>query len=81
MIILGDGRSNYTDPRPDLLEKIYRRAKRVIWLNPEPHAFWGIGDSEMPRYVPYCHLAKVCNTVKHLERVVDDLLLSAARGA
>lgn len=81
VIILGDGRSNYTDPRPELLEKIYRRAKRVIWLNPEPRAFWGIGDSEMPRYLPYCHLAKVCNTVKHLERVVDDLLLSAARGA
>ncbi len=81
VIILGDGRSNNTEPRQDLLEKIYRRAKRVIWLNPEPKSFWGTGDSEMPCYVPYCHLAQVCNTVKHLERVVDDLLLLAARGA
>ncbi len=80
VIILGDGRSNNTDPRPDILQAIYRRAKRVIWLNPEPRTFWGIGDSEMPRYVPYCHLAKVCNTVKHLERVIDDLLIAAARG-
>jgi uncharacterized protein with von Willebrand factor type A (vWA) domain len=81
VIILGDGRSNNTDPRTDLLEAIYRRAKRVIWLNPEPRPFWGSGDSEMPRYVPYCHIAKVCNTVKHLERVIDDLLIAAARGA
>ncbi len=81
VIILGDGRSNNTAPRQDLLEKIYRRAKRVIWLNPEPKPFWGTGDSEMPRYVPYCHLAQVCNTVKHLERVVDDLLELAAKGA
>jgi hypothetical protein len=81
VIILGDGRSNNTDPRADLLETIYRRAKRVIWLNPEPRPFWGSGDSEMPRYVPYCHIAKVCNTVKHLERVIDDLLIAAARGA
>jgi uncharacterized protein len=81
VIILGDGRSNDTDPRPDLLQAIYRRARRVIWLNPEPRPFWGIGDSEMPRYLPYCHLAKVTNTVKHLERVIDDLLIAAARGA
>jgi len=81
VIILGDGRSNDTDPRPDLLETIYRRAKRVIWLNPEPRSFWGVGDSEMPRYLPYCQLARVCNTVKHLERVIDDLLSAAARGA
>ena len=80
VIILGDGRSNNTDPRPDILQAIYRRAKRVIWLNPESRTFWGIGDSEMPRYVPYCHLAKVCNTVKHLERVIDDLFIAAARG-
>lgn len=81
VIVLGDGRSNDTDPRPDLLQTIYRRAKRVIWLNPEPRSFWGIGDSEMPRFLPYCHLARVCNTVKHLERVIDDLLSAAARGA
>ncbi len=81
VIMLGDGRSNNTDPRADILETIYRRAKRVIWLNPEPRTFWGSGDSEMPRYVPYCHIAKVCNTVKHLERVIDDLLIAAARGS
>jgi hypothetical protein len=28
----------------------------------------------MRRYLPYCHLARECNTVTHLERVVDSLL-------
>ncbi|MCG8695197.1 MAG: hypothetical protein MI806_28645 [Minwuiales bacterium] len=46
----------------------------MVWLNPEPKTVWGSGDSEMLRYLPHCHLATECNTVKHLERVVDDLL-------
>ena len=78
VIILGDGRSNMTEPRADILETIYRRARRVIWLNPEPKTFWGTGDSEMPRFRPYCHLATHCSTVKDLERVIDDLLTVSA---
>ncbi len=74
IIMLGDGRSNNTDPRADLLKKLFERSRRMIWLNPEPETLWGTGDSEMPRYRPYCHVAKTCNTVKHLERVIDDIL-------
>lgn len=76
VLIMGDGRSNDTDPKSEILQRIATRAKRLIWLNPEPVQFWGLGDSEMPRYRPHCHLARTCNTVKHLERVVDDLLRS-----
>ncbi|MCG8690107.1 MAG: VWA domain-containing protein [Minwuiales bacterium] len=74
VVIMGDGRSNNTDPRTDLMRQLHDRAKRVVWLNPEPKTVWGGGDSEMLRYLPHCHLATECNTVKHLERVVDDLL-------
>ena len=74
VVIMGDGRSNNTDPRTDLMRQLHDRAKRVVWLNPEPKTVWGSGDSEMLRYLPHCHLATECNTVKHLERVVDDLL-------
>jgi hypothetical protein len=31
----------------------------------------------MLRYRPYCHVASVCNTLKHLERVVADILKDA----
>ena len=74
LIVLGDARNNQGDPRTASLETLSRRARRVIWLNPEPRAFWGTGDSEMLRYLPFCHVARVCNTLRHLERAVDDLL-------
>ena len=74
VIILGDGRSNDTDPRMDLMRQIHDRAKSVIWLNPEPEPFWGTGDSEMHRYRTFCHVAKTCSTVQDLERVVDDVM-------
>jgi len=74
VIILGDARSNYGDPQTDILRLIHERSKRLIWLNPETPAFWGIDDSEMKRYLPYCYFARECNTINHLERVVDFLL-------
>ena len=74
LLILGDARNNRGDPRTSSLETLHRRSKRVVWLNPEPRPFWGTGDSEMLRYLPHCHVARVCNTLRHLERAVDDLL-------
>ena len=77
VMILGDGRSNYTDPRADIMKELYERSKRVIFLNPEPPPLWGTGDSETRRYRPYCHVMKECSTLNHLERLVEDLLESA----
>jgi uncharacterized protein with von Willebrand factor type A (vWA) domain len=74
VIILGDGRTNNLDPRTDILRRISERAKRVIWLNPERKFAWGTGDSEMPRYEPYCTLARPCGTIEQLDRVVSDIL-------
>jgi len=74
VLILGDARNNYGDHRADILRLIQERSKRLIWFNPEPPSFWGTGDSEMKRYLPYCYLAKECSTLSDLERVVDFLL-------
>jgi uncharacterized protein with von Willebrand factor type A (vWA) domain len=74
VIILGDGRTNYVDPRIDLMRMINERARAVIWLNPEPETFWTRGDSEMERYRRFCHVVKTCNTLKGLERIIDDVL-------
>jgi uncharacterized protein len=78
LIILGDARGNRTDPRIDVFQAIAARAKRVIWLNPEYRTAWGTGDSDMLRYRPFCHVATVCNTLRHLERVVTDILKDGA---
>lgn len=74
IIMLGDGRSNYANPRLDIMRDIELRSRAVIWLNPEPESYWGSGDSEMLRYRRFCHVAKTCNTLKQLERIIDDVL-------
>ena len=77
VLILGDARSNYSDPRGDILKKIHARARRVIWLNPEAKSMWNSGDSEMKRLQPYCDKAVTCASLKDLERVVSDLMRHA----
>ncbi len=78
VIILGDARGNRTDPRTEIMNQIALRSKRIIWLNPEYRSAWGTGDSDMYRYAPFCGLVTVCNTLRHLERVISDILEDAA---
>jgi uncharacterized protein with von Willebrand factor type A (vWA) domain len=74
VIILGDARGNRTDPRTDVIGRLSQRSKRIIWLNPEYKSAWGTGDSDMYRYAPFCGLVTVCNTLRHLERAITDIL-------
>lgn len=74
IIMLGDARNNYGDPRTDLMKAMYERSKQVIWLNPENRLRWGSGDSDMKRYLAYCTIAEECNSLRHLERVISQLL-------
>ncbi len=73
LILVGDGRNNYNDPRLDLFSLMARRVARTIWLNPEPPALWH-GDSDMPKYAPLCsHVLKVSN-LNELIQAVDTLM-------
>ncbi|MFH1078949.1 MAG: VWA domain-containing protein [Pseudomonadota bacterium] len=74
VLILGDARNNYAEAQTGILKMIYERSKRLIWLNPETPSFWGTGDSEMKKYIPFCSLVKECNTLHHLEGVVTSLV-------
>ncbi len=74
VIVLGDGRTNFVDPRLDLMRSISERARAVIWLNPEPQTYWDQGDSRMSDYRRFCHVAKTCNTLNQLERIIKDVL-------
>ena len=74
IVILGDARNNYGDPRTDILKEMYDRSKRVIWLNPESRSTWNVGDAEMRKYTAYVHQAEECNSLVHLNRVVGNLL-------
>jgi hypothetical protein len=73
LIIVGDGRNNYYDPRLDIFSTMTRRAARTIWLNPEPPVMWH-GDSDMPKYAPLCtNVLKVSN-LRELANAVDTLM-------
>ncbi len=73
LIIVGDGRNNYNDPRLDVFSTMSRRATRTIWLNPEPPIMWH-GDSDMPKYAPLCsNILKVSN-LRELTAAVDTLM-------
>lgn len=78
IVILGDARNNYGDARAEILKEMYDRAKRVIWLNPEPRNTWHTGDAEMRKYTAYVHQAEECNSLMHLGRVVGNLLKAVA---
>jgi len=77
VLILGDARGNRTDPRTEIMSELAQRSKRIIWLNPEFRSAWGTGDSDMYRYAPFCNVLTVCNTLRHLERVIEEILEDA----
>ncbi len=74
VLVIGDGRNNYNRPNEWVLREIQQKAKQVIWLNPENRMTWGVGDSEMPHYVPYCDIAEECRSINQLYRIVDLIL-------
>lgn len=75
LIVVGDGRNNYNDPRLDIYRKLARRAKNTIWLNPEPPHLWGSGDSDMLKYAPYCSSILQVRNLADLTRAVDRLFV------
>ncbi len=74
LIVLGDGRNNYNSPRIDLIRDLQRRAKRLIWLNPERRSQWGTGDSDMLDYVPHCDAVYPVRSLSQLSAAIDKLL-------
>jgi uncharacterized protein with von Willebrand factor type A (vWA) domain len=71
VLVIGDGRNNYNRPNEWVLREIQQKAKQLIWLNPENRMTWGVGDSEMPRYTPYCDIAAECRNLGQLYNVIE----------
>jgi uncharacterized protein len=71
VIVLGDARGNYRPPRADAARALAARTGRLYWLNPEPRAMWGSGDSEIERYAPLCDGVFECRNLRQLRDFVD----------
>lgn len=78
VIITGDARNNYRPPRDGILDEVTKSARAVIWLNPEPRAYWDTGDSTMSAYAKHCTSVHEVRTLRQLEEFVENLALPAA---
>ncbi len=74
VLILGDGRNNYNNPRLDIAQAIQRKARRLFWFCPEPPAQWGTGDSDMHRYAPLSDGVFLVRNLRDLANSVDKIL-------
>jgi hypothetical protein len=77
VLVIGDARTNYTDPAVRDFAEITRRAGRVYWLNPEPRRYWDDGDSVISAYAPLCTQVEECRT---LRQIADFVLSLASEG-
>jgi uncharacterized protein with von Willebrand factor type A (vWA) domain len=73
VIVLGDGRNNYLNPRLDAFQSIKKRSRRVVWFNPESPRLWGTGDSDMLQYQPFCDDCQEVGNLAQLADAVDRL--------
>ncbi len=74
VIVLGDGRNNYNNPRLDIMQEIMRKSRRLLWFNPESPSQWGEGDSDMHLYAPISHGVYRVTNLRELAAAVDKIL-------
>jgi uncharacterized protein len=79
VIITGDARNNYRPPRDGVLGDIAEASRALIWLNPEPEAYWDTGDSAMSHYAGHCTSVHEVRTLRQLEQFIEDLTLPGPR--
>ncbi|WP_053752065.1 vWA domain-containing protein [Streptomyces sp. MMG1533] len=73
VFVLGDARTNMSDPNLPAVRQIAERARRVYWLNPEAHTQWGTGDSAAPAYAEAVEMHE-CRNTRQLSALVGRLL-------
>ena len=73
LLILGDARNNYRATGAQTLKQLVQRSRHAYWLNPEPSAYWGSGDSATGAYEDLIEMVEVRNAVQ-LEDFVQRLL-------
>ncbi|MEV5174295.1 VWA domain-containing protein [Streptomyces flaveolus] len=73
VFVLGDARTNMSDPNLPAVRELARRARRVYWLNPEPRDRWGTGDSAAPAYAELVEMHE-CRTARQLGGLIAGLL-------
>jgi uncharacterized protein with von Willebrand factor type A (vWA) domain len=73
VFVLGDARTNMSDPNLPAVRRLSERARRVYWLNPEQCSRWGTGDSVAPAYAELVEMHE-CRNAQQLSGLIARLL-------
>ncbi|MFD5125190.1 VWA domain-containing protein [Streptomyces sp. NPDC058385] len=73
VFVLGDARTNMSDPNTGALRDVAGRARKVYWLNPERHSLWDTGDSAADTYAEIVEMHE-CRNAQQLSSLIARLL-------
>lgn len=73
VLVLGDARNNHRQAAVWALQDVRRRARRVLWLNPEPAEFWDTGDSIASAYARAVDAMVEVRNLRQLAAFIQDL--------
>jgi uncharacterized protein with von Willebrand factor type A (vWA) domain len=73
VFVLGDARTNMSDPNLSAVRHLAERARRVYWLNPEQRSQWGTGDSAALAYAGLVEMHE-CRNARQLSALIARLL-------
>lgn len=79
VIILGDGRNNYNNPRLDIHGDMQRKARRLFWFCPEAQGQWGTGDSDMWEYAAQADGVYLIRNLRELANAVDNIIADGSQ--
>lgn len=74
VLVIGDARNNFNPNSAWALKDLKRKARRVVWINPEDKSSWALGDSEMRTYESLVSQALVVRSIDDLSRVADEIV-------
>ena len=74
VLILGDARNNYHASQSWIIKEMKHKARKVYWLNPEPHAYWDTGDSIVGEYTTHTDGCYEVRNLRQLENFVEKLV-------
>lgn len=73
LCVLGDARTNFQSAGLEHLTRLGHRARRIVWMTPEPRDRWGTGDSAMLEIAALVDRAWTIATLRDLERAMRSL--------
>ncbi|MFH8489186.1 VWA domain-containing protein [Streptomyces longisporoflavus] len=73
VFVLGDARTNMSDPNVPALRTLASRARKLYWLNPENRAQWQTGDSAAGTYAEFVEMYE-CRNARQLSALIGRLL-------